>query len=100
MFTVIRTYTGNPDMADQLRKRSMDVETLISGVPGFVSYQLLKAPEGTVSITLCESRQSCEETSRRAAEWLSKMVPGLKIKAPQMVMGEVAIQFARAHSTV
>ena len=100
MHTVIRMYPGNPEMADALRKQKQGVEQLISAVPGFVSYLLVKAPEGTLSITQCESRESCEETSRRAAEWLRRQVPELKIKAPEVILGEVAIQFDRAHSTV
>jgi hypothetical protein len=94
MYSVIRHYAGAPSLADELTKRKGDVEKEISGVPGFVSYYLLKTADGAIAITLCESRQGCEESSRRAANWLRQNLPNAKIPAPQILSGEVTIKFA------
>jgi len=99
MHTVLRYYHGNPQLADELARRRAEVESVVREVPGFVSYQMLKAPEATVSVTTCETREACEETSRRAAEYLKQHASEIKAGAPAILAGDVLIDF-RAKATV
>ncbi len=94
MHTVIRTYTGTPTLADDLKKRSKEVESLISAVPGFVAYYMIKTADGATSITVCDDRKGCDESTRLAADWLRTNMPDLKIKAPQVTEGDLAFKFA------
>ena len=94
MYSVIRNYTGTPGLADDLNKNSKAIENEISSVPGFVAYYLLKTSEGACSITVCDERRGCEDSTTRAANWLTKNMPNLKAKTPTVISGEVSFKFA------
>jgi hypothetical protein len=94
MHTVIRSYTGAPTLADDLNKRSKEVETLIKKVPGFIAYYLMKTSDGAASITVCENRSGCEESSKVAANWLRENMPTLKVNPPHIIAGEISFRFA------
>ena len=100
MFSVIRNYTATPTLADALIKRSKDVETLITGVRGFVAYYLVKTTDGAASITVCEDRAGCDESTRLAGDWLRQNLPELKIAAPQIIAGDIALKFSRSKTAV
>ncbi len=94
MYTVIRHYAGARTLTDELTKHSKDVENLVSTVPGFVSYYLIRTEDGAASVTVCENRAGCDESSKRAAKWLGENLPNLKLAPPQIIAGELAFKFA------
>jgi hypothetical protein len=49
-------------------------------------------------VTLCENKAGCDESTKRAGNWLTKNVPNLKVGVPQVIAGELAFKFA-AHKT-
>jgi len=100
MFSVMRYYQGQSELAAELKKNGKEVEKVIAGVPGFVAYYLIQNPDGVTSITLCETRKGCEDSSKLAAEWLTKNVPKLKINPPRIILGEVPLTFDRLHAHV
>ena len=100
MYTVIRNYTGAPRLADDLTKRSKDIEKEIAAVPGFIAYYLLKTTDGVATVTVCEEKIGCDESSKRAANWLRQNMPDLKIGAPQVISGEVKTKFANYKTKV
>ena len=65
MYATIRRYENNEALADRLAKRSDDIQALISGVPGFRAYYLVRSPDGTASITVCDDQTGAEEESDR-----------------------------------
>ncbi|WP_243303853.1 hypothetical protein [Geothrix oryzisoli] len=95
MHTVIRGYAGHQGLADELKRRGKDIEAELSSVPGFIAYYLLKTDDGALSITICEDPRSCDESTRRAAAWLGRNLPDLKLHPPQVVEGAVSLQFTR-----
>jgi hypothetical protein len=99
MYTVIRHYTSAPSLAGELTKRAKDIETVISGVPGFIAYYLIKTSDGVAAVTVCESQKGCDESSKRAADWLRQNLPNLKIAAPQVITGEAVLRFATYKTT-
>ena len=99
MHTVIRSYTGAPGFAEDLKKRTSDIETEITTVPGFIAYYCLKTTDGATTVTVCEERTGCDETTKRAAAWLKKNMPNLKIGPPQIIGGEVSFKFASYKTT-
>ena len=94
MYTIIRHYTGTPTLADDLKKRKSDVESLITSIPGFIAYYLVKTSDGIASITVCENQTGCDESTKRATNWLKQNLPNLKVGAPQIISGELAFKFA------
>ena len=100
MYAVVRNFTGAPTLGDELKKRSKEVESAISTVPGFMTYFLLKTSDGIASFTVCESQASCDESTKRATAWLRENLPQLKVGPPQIITGEVAIKFATQKSTI
>ncbi len=99
MYTVIRNYKGSPTLADVLAKRQKEVEDVVSSVPGFIAYYLVKSADATTSITVCETRAGCDETTRRAGDWLKQNLPDVKIAAPEIVTGDLVFRFANYKTT-
>lgn len=93
MFSVIRNYPTAPTLADDLKKRSKDIEAEIGSVPGFIAYYLVKTGEGATSITVCEDQKGCDESTKRAANWLGKNMPNMNVADPKVFTGEVAFKF-------
>jgi hypothetical protein len=100
MYTVIRNYTGTPGLGVELQKRSMDIEAEITSVPGFIAYYFLKTSEGIATVTVCEDRAGCDESTKRAANWLRQNLPNLKVNAPQVIAGELGFRFANYKTKV
>ena len=99
MFTVIRNYKGATTLATELTKHQSEVEKVIGAVPGFIAYYLIKTEGGTMSVTVCETREGCDETTKRAGEWLKQNLPDLKIEAPEVTKGDLAFRFANYKTT-
>jgi hypothetical protein len=94
MYAVIRHYTGAPGFGAELTKRSKDVESIVSSVDGFVAYYLVQTTDGAASITVCEQKTGCDESTKRAAAWIKENMPNTKAGAPQIIAGDVGFQFA------
>lgn len=99
MYTVIRHYTGSPGLAQELQKHSKAIETEIISIPGFIAYYFIRTDDGFASVTVCENRAGCDESTKRAANWLRQNLPDLKIGAPQVIAGDLAFKFANYKST-
>jgi hypothetical protein len=99
MHTVIRNYNGQPKLADELKKRSKDVEQVVGAVPGFIAYYLVKTSNGMLSVTVCEDKRGCDETSMRAADYLRNEMPELKVGAPEILEGDLLFRFANYKTT-
>ena len=99
MHTVIRNYAGAPSLADELKKRGNDIDSVMRSIPGFVAYYLIKTADGTASVTVCETSAGCDESSKRAADWLRQNLPNLKLNPPQVIAGDLALKFANYKTT-
>ena len=56
--------------------RKEDVERVIRGVPGLVSYTLLRTADGGVSVTVCQDKAGTDESVRVASEWIKENITG------------------------
>jgi heme-degrading monooxygenase HmoA len=92
MYAVIRTYAGNPALADQLAARSDEVKAIVSGVSGFRDYYLVRTEGGCTSISVYDDQAGAEESSRQAAAWFQDQASEITSSAPQITSGEVLIQ--------
>jgi hypothetical protein len=94
MYVVVRSYSGQgaSELFDLLGQREEDVRTLISGVPGFVTYAAFRSGDGGMTVTVCQDKTGTDESSRRAADWVKENVstPG---NPPTVTEGETVLQF-------
>jgi hypothetical protein len=95
MHAVVRDYSGpgSRELFDILEGRRQDVEPIIRGVPGFVSYSLVRVGEAGLSVTVCADKAGCDESNRRAADWVRQNVPAA-ITPPRISEGSVILQLS------
>ena len=76
MYAVVRHYSGQgaSQLFDELESKQADVEQLIRGVPGVVSYALLRTGDGGISVTVCQDKAGADESVRLAADWIRQNV--------------------------
>ncbi len=93
MYATIRTYANAPDLADELAAREGEIEELISTVPGFQGYFLVKTDGGCATISVFDDKAGAEESTRRAKQWLADHAN--EISAPPMTVwqGDTLVQF-------
>jgi hypothetical protein len=94
MYTVVRSYSGQgaSELFDLLGERSKDVETLIGGVPGFVSYAAFRSGDGGMTVTVCQDKAGTDESSRRAAEFVKENL-GTTGTPPEITEGNTVLHF-------
>lgn len=91
MHAVVRSYSGPgaSELFDLIAQRKDDVLSVISGVPGFVSYTVLQTSEGGTTVTVCQDRAGTDESVKRAREWIQTNASGLGVGAPVVSEGTV-----------
>ncbi|WP_127128681.1 hypothetical protein [Georgenia sp. SYP-B2076] len=94
MDVVIRHYKGASELIDELGRRSGEVEELIRGVPGFVSYHLVKTSDGGFSVSVYEDATGTQESVRRAAEYIRTNLSALSVSPPDVLQGESIVSFS------
>jgi hypothetical protein len=60
-----------------------------------VAYYAIRAGDELATVTVCENQAGTQESSRRAAEWVSQNITGGSVGAPEITEGEAFIQFSR-----
>jgi hypothetical protein len=94
MHVVIRSYSGQgaSELFDLAGQRAEDLKTLISGVPGFVSFAAFRTEGGGVAVTVCQDETGTDESSRRAAEWVKEKFSAT-VDPPAITEGSTFLQF-------
>ena len=91
MYAVIRRYSGVAKLIHELEKRQEDVKKQISEGAGFIAYYAVRDGEALATITVCNDRESAEESSRRSAAWVRENMAGVRVTPPEAYGGEVFI---------
>ena len=94
MHVVVRSYTGQgaSELFELLEQRESEVTELISSVPGFVSYVAFRSGGGGMTVTTCQDKEGTDESSKRAAGWVSENVSAT-VDPPTMTEGDTFLQF-------
>ena len=94
MHVVVRAYSGQgaSELFDLLGEREADVKTLISSVPGFVSYAAVRSGDGGLTVTVCDDKTGTDESSRRAAAWVAENL-GTTAEPPVITVGSAVLHF-------
>lgn len=93
MQVVIRTYSGKgaKELFDVLEKRKADVESILRGVNGFVTYTLARSGDGGFSVTVCKDKAGIDESVQKARDWVLKNAGTTGVGAPNVAEGEVIL---------
>lgn len=91
MHATMRYYHGNTEIADQLAEREDDVKAVISAVPGFRAYYLVRLDDATVTFTVCDDEAGTAESTRVASEWLRENLPDVAGDPPMVSSGAVKL---------
>ena len=95
MYAAIRKYQVSD--VDTLVKKVEDefVET-VKTVDGFVGYYVIDGADGTAtSVTVGETEEAVEESTRRAADWVSESAADVIEGPPDVSAGEVRVRVER-----
>jgi hypothetical protein len=94
MYTVVRQYSGPgaSQLFDVLERKKDEVERLIRGVSGVVSYTLLRTSDGGISVTVCQEKAGADESVRVAADWVRQNAPGAT-SPPRISEGTTILHF-------
>ena len=93
MHAVVRMYSGAgaKKLADVLEGWKNEVEGLIRGVKGFVSYTMIRTADGATTVTVCQDKAGTDESMRIAREWVAKNAGDLGASAPTVVEGTAVL---------
>lgn len=90
MFASIRQYTVNPDRMEELIASLPEVVEVISALPGFVSYNIVRgAGNVLLSTSLFQTEAQAQASSVVAAEWVRQNIAALFAGPPGVVSGPV-----------
>lgn len=95
MFTTVRRYVVTPRGGlDTLGHRVRDTFLpIVRNLPGFVSYSVIGGQDGdrdvVLTISTFTTEAGCQESARRAAEWVKSNSEGFTLTEPQITTGPV-----------
>jgi heme-degrading monooxygenase HmoA len=96
MNAVIRHYRGNSQLFDELERRTDDVEKLMRGVSGFVSYYIVRTEDGGgFTVSVFDDKTGTDESIRVAADWVRQNVPQAAGSPPEVMEGRVVLQVSK-----
>ncbi len=93
MFTTLRIYAGAPGVAARIAAKREDVEKMFRGIPGFAGYRLIDLADSFASVTICETKDGCEQSAKAAAAFLREKLPEVAVPAPHVITGESLLSF-------
>jgi heme-degrading monooxygenase HmoA len=93
MYAVIRRYKVERGSVDDLLRRVDEgAAPLISKIPGFVSYYVVKANDGRLaSISIFDTRAGIDESTKVAASWVKENAGAFSLSTPEISAGEVVV---------
>ena len=82
MYAVVRNYSGSgaKELFNLLDDRKEEIESLIRGVSGFVSYTLIRAESGGTSVTVCQDKAGTDESVQIARDWIQQNASDLSAR--------------------
>ncbi len=94
MYAVVRTYSGEgaKELMDVLEKSKAEVESLIRGVQGFVSFSLVRSGSGGFSVSVFQDKAGTDESVRVAREWIAKNAANIGAAPPAISEGTVILE--------
>ena len=94
MYGVVRSYSGDgaKKLAALLEERKAEVEKAIRGVPGLISWGLMRTPDGCTTFTLCKDKAGADQSVTIARDWIKQNAAGISAPAPTITEGPVSLR--------
>ena len=91
MCGVLRAYSGDgaKKLAARLEERKAEVEALIRGVPGLISWGFMRTSDGCTTFTLCKDKAGADQSVTIARDWIKKNASDISAPAPTITEGPV-----------
>ena len=91
MYGVLRSYSGDgaKKLAARLEERKSEVEALLRGVPGLMTWGLMQTPDGCTTFTLCKDKAGADQSVTVARDWVLKNASDIGVAAPTITEGPV-----------
>ena len=84
------------DVENLIRKVEEEFIELVKSVDGFVAYYVIDGADGTVtSVTVGETEQAVDASTRQAEAWIVERASNLVEGAPDLTAGEVRVRAER-----
>jgi hypothetical protein len=93
MYVVVRKWANAAALADVLVQREQEVKRLLEGVEGFVAYYAIRDGGTVTSVSVYQTREGTQESTRIAGAWVKEHLPGAAIGAPEVTEGETFLHF-------
>ncbi len=93
MHATVRNYsgTGSKELIDLLEKRKYEIKGLLTSIKGFVSYSLVRTPQGGFSVSVYQDKTGVDESMKRAKEWIGQNASATGAGAPTVSEGSVVL---------
>ena len=91
MYATVRRYEGNAELADELKAREGEVKDIVSNIPGFVAYYLIRSGNDTVSVSVYQDESGAQQSNDAARNWLGENLPDVAPSPPQISAGDVIV---------
>ena len=92
MYAALRQFQAKSGRADELAQKVKGAVPIISGVPGFMGYYVVYAPDDTVTaISLFNTVEQAEESNRRALAWIEKNLAAYVVGSATATAGPVIV---------
>ena len=97
MYAAIRRIKVKPDsMGEVVQLAESGLVPILSSVPGFVEYAAVQVGEDVaLTISLFETQEQAEESTRRAAEWIKQNMASFAA-GPQEIVAVGEVRFRKA----
>ena len=94
MYGVMRSYSGEgaKKLATLLEERKAEVEKVIRGVPGLITWGLMKTPDGCTTFTLCKDKAGADQSVTVARDWIKQNASGINAATPTITEGPVSMR--------
>jgi hypothetical protein len=91
MHAMVRTYSGKgaTELTRLLIARKAEVEKLIGGVAGLVSYDIVETKDGCITVTVCSDKAGTDRSLTVAKDWLKTNAGQTGVGAPNVAEGKV-----------
>jgi heme-degrading monooxygenase HmoA len=89
MYASVRTWSA--EAAEPLAARAREVKELISTVDGFRAYYLVRTDDATITVTVCDDEAGCDESTKRAREFMREHAAEIPGGSVRVSAGEVLV---------
>ena len=94
MYGVMRSYSGEgaKKLASLIEERKSEIEKVIRGVPGLITWGLMQTPDGCTTFTLCKDKAGADQSGAVARDWIKQNASGINAGAPTITEGPVSMR--------